>query len=434
VYSFSPARRFQLPLYRGKPYPPVVFDQPGVVTLVALATLSALATSSRADAGDWDLSLDMRALDSDGRRSFLDSGQGKLRFDDDHSGVRLGRLRGAWTQPIGEVLSAHIDATSWGDDDKNVVDLTEAYLEYRPYPQSALRSRVRIGAFYMPMSLENRARGWETPYTLTPSAISTWLGEEFRTIGIEGKLEWLGTRTGHRFDLELSTALFGWNDPAGTMIAQHGFAFDDRATTLFGRAGARTDPPKPKNELFHEIDHRAGFHVGAQVRYLDRAILNVLHYDNRADPTAYAPSLRDLAWETKFDTAALRVETARDWTVLIQWLQGDTYIAPGGLSLEWEYASSSAMLVKGFGPHRFAVRYDDFEVEFEANEDGPGNEEGHALDVSYAFEHGDTWRFMLEWIRVKSDVAARPVMLGEPALATESKVELSVRYRISGVF
>ncbi|HYH42877.1 MAG TPA: methylamine utilization protein [Burkholderiales bacterium] len=33
VYSFSDARRFQLPLYRGKPYPPVVFDRPGVVTL-----------------------------------------------------------------------------------------------------------------------------------------------------------------------------------------------------------------------------------------------------------------------------------------------------------------------------------------------------------------------------------------------------------------
>ena len=33
IYSFSPAKRFQLPLYRGKPYPPVHFDQPGVVTL-----------------------------------------------------------------------------------------------------------------------------------------------------------------------------------------------------------------------------------------------------------------------------------------------------------------------------------------------------------------------------------------------------------------
>jgi plastocyanin len=33
VYSFSSARKFQLPLYRGKAYPPVSFDQPGVVTL-----------------------------------------------------------------------------------------------------------------------------------------------------------------------------------------------------------------------------------------------------------------------------------------------------------------------------------------------------------------------------------------------------------------
>src|SRR5690242_11931884 len=33
IYSFSSARRFQLPLYRGRPYPPVHFDQAGVVTL-----------------------------------------------------------------------------------------------------------------------------------------------------------------------------------------------------------------------------------------------------------------------------------------------------------------------------------------------------------------------------------------------------------------
>jgi plastocyanin len=33
VYSFSIAKRFSLPLYRGKPYPPVVFDQAGIVTL-----------------------------------------------------------------------------------------------------------------------------------------------------------------------------------------------------------------------------------------------------------------------------------------------------------------------------------------------------------------------------------------------------------------
>jgi plastocyanin len=33
IYSFSAAHKFKLPLYRGKPYPPVLFDQPGIVTL-----------------------------------------------------------------------------------------------------------------------------------------------------------------------------------------------------------------------------------------------------------------------------------------------------------------------------------------------------------------------------------------------------------------
>lgn len=33
VYSFSSAKSFQLPLYKGKPANPVIFDKPGVVTL-----------------------------------------------------------------------------------------------------------------------------------------------------------------------------------------------------------------------------------------------------------------------------------------------------------------------------------------------------------------------------------------------------------------
>jgi plastocyanin len=33
VYSFSPAKRFQLSLYRGQVYPPLIFDKPGLVVL-----------------------------------------------------------------------------------------------------------------------------------------------------------------------------------------------------------------------------------------------------------------------------------------------------------------------------------------------------------------------------------------------------------------
>jgi hypothetical protein len=406
----------------------------GLLTYSRTLGLCALLIGAQTHAGDWELSLDLRAVSSDGRESFLDNGQGKLRFDEDHQGIQLGRLRAAWDQPLGEVFSAHVEASTWDDDDKNPIDLTEAYVEYRPYPRAGVRTRLRLGAFYPPMSLENRATGWETPYTITPSAISSWIGEEIRTIGLEGQVDWLGTRLGHSFDLQLTAAVFGWNDPAGTMLAAHGFAFHDRQTTLFGRVGApQTNPEFATKELFHEIDDRAGFYVGAQVRYLDRAVLNLLHYDNRADPTAELPSIRDFAWLTKFDAAALRIETGNGWTAILQALDGSTIIDPG-FWLEWEFDSQSALLAKRVGAHMVAVRYDAFNVLFLGDPAQSGSEDGHAWALAYSFDRGDHWRFALEWLRVESDVPARVAMLGEPAFASESKLEFSARYQLKGSF
>lgn len=62
VYSFSSARQFQLPLYRGKPYPPVQFDQAGIVTLgcnihdnmIGYIVVTAAPFYGRTDArGEW---------------------------------------------------------------------------------------------------------------------------------------------------------------------------------------------------------------------------------------------------------------------------------------------------------------------------------------------------------------------------------------------
>lgn len=260
------------------------------------------------------------------------------------------------------------------------------------------------------------------------TAIISWVGEELRTVGLEGQLDWLGTRTGHDFDLELTGALFGWNDPAGTMLSQHGFVFADRQTPLFGRASEPRAPLYQKNEMFHEIDHRPGYYLGGQVRWLDRAVLSALHYDNRADPTVYAPALRDFAWHTEFDSAALRIETAGGWTALAQWLRGETYIAPGGISLEWAFGSESALLARRFGPHMLAARFDRFEVDTSPR---AGGESGHAWTAAYSFDRGGRWRFMLEWLRVRSDVPAR-TLLAEAALQSETKVEMSARYLLSG--
>jgi hypothetical protein len=386
-------------------------------------------------AGDLGIALDVRAVSSDGRRSFLDNGQGKLRYDEDHQGVQLGRLRVAWDQPLGDVFSLHAEASVWDDDDKNPIDLTEAFVEWRPYPRAGFRSRLRLGAFYPPMSLESRALGWETPYTITPSAISAWIGEEIRTVGVEGQVDWLGTRLGHDFELQFTGAVFGWNDPAGTQLAAHGFALHDRQTSLFGRVGAyQPDQERAKKELFCEMDDRPGYYVGAQARYLDRAALNLLHYDNRADPTVFEPDLRDFAWLTKFDAAALRLETGDGWTAILQALDGETYIAPGGFWLDWQYDSQSLLVAKRKGAHMVAARYDAFAITFRGDDTLPGSEDGHAWTAAYSYDRGDHWRFALEWLRVSSDVKSRPVALGEAALAIESKIELSARYVFGASF
>jgi hypothetical protein len=259
------------------------------------------------------------------------------------------------------------------------------------------------------------------------------VGEELRTVGLEGQLDWLGTRLGHAFDLQLTGALFGWNDPAGTMLSVHGWTMHDRQTGLFGRVGA----PQPnvyfaKKELFAEIDDRPGYYVGAQARYLDRAVFNVLHYDNRADPTIYEPALRDFAWLTQFDAAALRLESGNGWTALLQALDGDTVIAPGGTWLRWQYDSQSAMVARRQGAHMLALRYDQFAVRFRGDASLPGSEDGDAWTLAYSYETGGPWRFALEYLRVKSDVPARSALLAENPLSTEQKMEFSARYRLSG--
>ncbi|HTU67375.1 MAG TPA: hypothetical protein VMF52_15615 [Steroidobacteraceae bacterium] len=407
----------------------------GILTRASFAGLALCGAIAAARAGDVEIALDLRAVSSDGRTSFLDNGQGKLRYDDDHDGLQLGRLRAAFDQPLGEVFALHAEASAWDDDDKNPIDLTEAWLEYRPYPRAGFRSRVRLGAFYPPMSLESRALGWETPYTITPSAIGSWLGEEVRTVGLEGQVDWLGTRLGHDVDLQLTGALFGWNDPAGTQLAAHGFGFSDRQTTLFGRVGStQTNPELAKKELFCEMDDRPGYYVGAQARWHDRAILNVLHYDNNADPSVFKADIRDFAWLTKFDAAALRVETGNGWTFLAQALDGDTYIAPGGPWLEWEYDSQSLLVAKRLGPHVVATRYDAFGVTFMGDPTAPGSEDGHAWTLAYSYDRDDHWRFAAEWLRVTSDVKSRPVVLGDPSLIVESQLQISVRYAFSASF
>ena len=395
--------------------------------LLALGVAAALALGVAMPAhAEFEAMLDLRLLDSNGRDSFMDGGLGKLRWDAEDDALQLARARLAWRGPVGGNWHANVDVSSWGLDDHHVIDLTEAALEWRPVPDSAWRHLVKVGAFWPPVSLEHRAPGWSNPYTLSSSALNTWIGEEFRTIGVGYDLEHLGQQQGSALDFGLHAAVYGWNDPAGVVIAFRGFAMHDRQTPLFGRIGTYAYGGPEQRVIFAEIDNRPGYQIAAWVKHDSGIELRALHYDNLADPAAYMPSIDDTAWHTRFDTIGLRWDGARGTTLIAQWLGGDTAAGEAGINY-WEFEAAYLLLAQQLGAWRLAARYDDFSTTQESSAWGSlGREYGDALtfDVTWsANEHVD---LVLEWMEIRSFFNGR-YAIGEEPNADERIVQLALR-------
>lgn len=398
--------------------------------IIVGAALGFTAAMAAVHATEWDASLDMRLVGADAPRSYIDGGLGTLRYGDESDGVQLGRARFALAEELGDLLTFKIDASAWGQHDRNAVDLTEAYFQLHPYPFGDWRTRLKLGAFYAPLSLENRADGWESPYTLSNSALDSWAAQELRTIGAEFKLEWLGTHSGHDFDVGAAFGVYGWNEGAGAALAASGFTITDWQGSLFGRVGRPGTLNGAINE-YHQFDNRAGTYLGLEAHYLDRLTLEGLHYDNHANPGAEDIPLGNYGWQTRFDTAGLRGENDAGWTAIVQWLAGKTFVAPEDFGLlGWNFVTRYVLVSKRSGGHTFSARYDDFKVN--AQQTFPiGAQRGHAVTLDYRFEPDAQWRFTLEWVRARDFQDNRQIFDGEAPFATESTLQVAIRYALS---
>jgi hypothetical protein len=397
--------------------------------ITSVAPVFMLAAAG-AHAAQWDISLDMRLVGADAPTSYPDGGLGILRYGDDRDGLQLGRARLALSQDLGELLTFKVDASAWGQHDRNPVDVTEAYLQLHPYPVGDWRVRVKLGGFYAPISLENRAEGWESPYTLSSSALDSWVAQELRTIGTEFKLEWLGTHSGHDFDAGAAFGVFGWNEGAGTALANSGFTITDWQGSLFGRVGRPGGLTGPIDE-YHQFDNRAGTYLSLDVHYLDRITLEGLHYDNHADPAADDAVTDRYAWHTRFNTAGVRAENDSGWTAIVQWMAGTTDVEPEDIGLlRWDFVTRYVLLSKRSGANTFSARYDDFRVDG-VQSYAMGDQAGHALTLAYRLEPGTHWRCTLEWVRARGFQANRALLADEAPFATQGNVQLAIRYALS---
>jgi hypothetical protein len=390
--------------------------------------LAGLALWSVAAAGQdrltVDGAIDLRWVHATGETSFLNGGLGILRFDPDHEGVELGRAFVAPNWRVTDIVSLHGVFDTYGDHNRNPADVSEFYLEVRPYPTGAIRWRARVGAFYMPVSLENRAVGWTDVYSITPSAVNTWIGEEFRTIGAELEARWLGASRGYLGDFALIAAAYGWNDPAGVLLAEDGFTLTDRPSTLFGYLGS------PPVDFYHEIDRKPGYYGGLSWRHHDRLEIRALRYDNHGDPGAETEA-GHYAWRTRFTSLGARFEPSAHWTFISQYLDGDTAAGTnyeGAEQFYLRFRAAFALASYEWGTQRLSARYDDFHTHQLSGFFGPRNQDGHGWTFSWSREFGNHWQLATEWLRVVSSFPPR-LEFGEAAVQTQSQFQLAVRYR-----
>src|SRR6266851_2110150 len=278
-------------------------------------------------------------------------------------------------------------------------DVLEAYARYQPVSTANWLWSVKLGAFFPPISLENESVGWTSPWTVTPSAINSWVGDELRTIGGETNLEWrYGTGA-----LGLVGSMFCCNDPAGTLLANRGWGFDSRPIGLFG------EPRQPdlvsrqfgnglalREEPFKELDGSVGWYAGAALRQDEFGPLIALYYDNRADPASHAGS--DFGWRTKFTSLGLETYLG-DVVLLGQAMAGTTAIQPfDAFVATTDFQSAYLLAGYYFGEFRAAGRVDVFATQLHnsTGSRGPG-------EHGYAFTASGSWN-PVRWFRLSAEL------------------------------
>jgi hypothetical protein len=358
--------------------------------------------------------------------SWLDGGLGKLRF-----GGRQPDPNFRFAEAVGQgalILSDDLRLVAVGriePEQRSGIDLIEAYGAWRPQFDDWLVA-LKVGAFFPPFSLENTDIGWTSPYTLTPSTIDSWIGDELRTIGVEAYAE-KQTSLGK---FALTGALFCCNDPAGVLLADRGWTLDDRPSGLFEEVrepdatlilfGAT---PPERTPLFLEIDNRIGWYAGASwsMAGIGKASLN--RYDNDADPSksieeyfAWRTRFWSLGWESHLDALSL----------LAQAMTGDTTIAPlPGVVATTRFKSAYALASYDLDDWRFAGRAEFFQTRSTAGA-GLLDEDGHA------FTFASSW-MPKDWLRLTAELIALSSRRGERALVgvtpeqADSQFQLSIR-------
>ena len=397
---------------------------------IAIAACVALAPTARAADLDVHGYLDCRLVAHADERSYTDGGLGKTRFGGDGTDATCVQAAIAASVVLTPALVARADL-QYQTTGRDEFALLDAWLRYRPVSTTPLRWSVKLGAFFPPVSLENDAIGWTSPWTLDSSAINAWVGEELRSIGAEGSVEWRGERS----TVSGVFALVRSNDPAGELLAARGWSISDLVSGLGSRvrepdayAIAGDEPVPLRFNPFLENDGRLGWYAGASWEARGVGAISLLRYDNEADPASRSRGASPvLSWHTDFWSLGARSRIG-DVVLLGQAMSGSTAIAPSPFfSTTTDFRAAYLLAGWDRGAWRPALRIDAFSTDqLPRSIDGRVREHGTALTLALNWRPREWLRVTGEALHVRSWRNQRELE-GLPAQRDDTQLQLGLR-------
>ncbi|MEM7350542.1 MAG: hypothetical protein AAF657_07035 [Acidobacteriota bacterium] len=374
--------------------------------------------------------------------SWREGGFGRLTLGsdaaDDEGSYALGKLHvgidwqpspffGAYVHVAGRAEPGRVEGREVG--------VIEAYLHASVSAGQTGSVNFQLGHFILPTSRENTEFVWASPYTLTFSALNTWIGEETRLTGLLTEYE---VATGDQSRVRFGGSAFGGNDSNGALLAWRGWSMGDRLTA-FGEvvplppigslqpdgafAAQRDDGSKPYGD---DLDDRIGWSGFLRWQRDERAVIQYTHYDNRGDRELHQG---EYAWRTKFDLLGIELRPHDNFVLIGEALDGSTGMGDP-LTTNVQADIETAYLLASWNPGRFraSLRYDTFET---VDVDGSGadnnNEDGEAWTFALFFEPRDALRLGLEYSSLEADRPAAAEVGFDPNTDGET-LKLELRY------
>jgi hypothetical protein len=408
----------------------------------ALSSIGLIAVATQAAGGELAVQAvgAFRAIAVESREAWIDGGFGRLtegRRPDAFEALARGeaQLGVEWTPSAPFLVRLHGTARTEPDAAAGWrAGLTEGFVQYRPELRPDLALRFRGGLLFPPTSRENVEALWQSPYTLTLSAVNTWIGEELRPLGLDVAAQ-LGEPGGSRF--ELAAMAFGGSDTAGALLAWRGWAMGTRLSVAGETLPLPPLPTLAPDRAFgdqlaagtrpiDELDGRLGWHVRGRWSREETGLVQAAWTDTRGDRGLHAGQY---AWATRFASLAAEVRLG-SFRLVAEGLAGDTGMGmASGAHVDLRIRAAYALATFQGGQRlRLTARYDRFRNDDRDGVAEPNDESGWAITLAAFYAPRPWLRLGAEYLDLRADRPAA-AFAGTALEAGARRAQAEVRLR-----